>query len=77
MTTRPIKLEEHTYGLPAGTHIYMRLMTCEGRTEEIDVYITADGYRYHTSADNYITPENKQEKQHIRETIIAAFHELY
>lgn len=77
MNIKPIKFEEYTYGLPAGTHIYMRLMTCEGRTEEIDVYITADGYRYHTSADNYITPENKQEKQHIRETIIAAFHELY
>ena len=55
----------------------MRLRTCERRIEEIDVYITADGFRYHTSADNCITPENKQEKQHIRETIIAAFHELY
>lgn len=73
MTTRPIKFEEHTYG----SHIYMRLRTCERRIEEIDVYITADGFRYHTSADNCITPENKQEKQHIRETIIAAFHELY
>lgn len=64
-----IKLAEHT----CGTHIYMRLRLDNGRVEEIDAYITPDGWTYHTSADN--NPE--QPKPEIRRQIIEAFNELY
>lgn len=65
----PIKLNEHTYG----THIWMRLKTASGRIEEIDVYHTDSGIKYHTSADN--NPEYP--KPEVREEIIAAFNALY
>ena len=59
-----IKLTEQTNG----AHIYMRLRLDSGRVEEIDAYITEEGWRYVTSADR--TPE-------VRLRIIAAFHTLY
>ena len=46
----------------------MRLRLDSGRVEEIDAYITKEGWRYVTSADR--TPE-------VRLRIIAAFHTLY
>ncbi len=64
-----IKLVEHTYG----THVYMKLRTNSGRIEEIDAYITENGWHYHTSADN--NPDFP--KPEIRSEIIKAFHELY
>ena len=64
-----IKLCEHTYG----PHIYMRLKLDNGRIEEVDAYITENGMKYHTSADN--NPDFP--KPEIREWIIAAFNELY
>ena len=60
-----IKLAEETQG----THIYMRMRLESGRIEEIDVYITEEGIKYHTTADN-ISPE-------IRKEIIEAFNKLY
>ena len=59
-----IKLAEQTNG----PHIFMRLRLDSGRVEEIDAYITKEGWRYVTSADR--TPEG-------RLRIIAAFHTLY
>ena len=46
-----IKLAEQTNG----PHIFMRLRLDSGRVEEIDAYITKEGWRYVTSADR--TPE--------------------
>ena len=54
-----IKLAEQTNG----PHIFMRLRLDSGRVEEIDAYITEEGWRYGT-------PE-------VRLRIIAAFHTLY
>ena len=59
-----IKLAEQTNG----PHIFMRLRLDSGRVEEIDAYITEEGWRDVTSADR--TPE-------VRLRIIAAFHTLY
>ena len=59
-----VKLTEQTNG----PHIYMRLRLASGRVEEIDAYISEEGWRYVTSADR--TPE-------VRLRIIAAFHTLY
>ena len=42
-----IKLAEQTNG----PHIFMRLRLDSGRVEEIDAYITKEGWRYVTSAD--------------------------
>lgn len=64
-----MKLEEHTYG----THIYMRLLLDNGRIEEIDAYITQNGWSYHTSADN--NPDFP--KPELRAAIIDAFNALY
>ena len=64
-----IKLCEHTYG----THIYMRLKLDNGRTEEVDAYITENGMKYPTSADN--SPDFP--KPEIRAQIIEAFNERY
>ena len=41
-----IKLAEQTNG----PHIFMRLRLDSGRVEEIDAYITEEGWRYVTSA---------------------------
>ena len=51
----------------------MRLKLDKGRTEEGDEYITENGMKYHTSADN--NPDFP--KPEIRAQIIAAFNELY
>ena len=59
-----VKLTEQTNG----PHIFMRLRLDSGRVEEIDAYISEEGWRYVTSADR--TPE-------VRLRIIAAFHTLY
>ena len=59
-----IKLAEQTNG----PHIFMRLRLDSGRVEEIDAYISEEGWRYVTSADR--TPA-------VRLRIIAAFHTLY
>jgi len=48
-----IKLAEQTNG----PHIFMRLRLDSGRVEEIDAYITEEGWRYVTSADR--TPEGR------------------
>lgn len=64
-----IKLCEHTNG----PHIYMRLRLNNNRIEEIDAYITENGWIYRTSADN--NPDFP--KPEIRSQIINAFHELY
>ena len=56
-----VKLTEQTNG----PHIFMRLRLDSGRVEEIDAYISEEGWRYVTSADR--TPE-------VRLRIIAAFH---
>lgn len=64
-----IKLAEHT----DGCHAYMRLRLDNGRIEEIDAYFTADGVKYHTSADNNLDFP----KPEIRSQIIKAFNELY
>lgn len=60
-----VKLAEETQG----SHIYMRMKLESGRIEEIDVYITEAGIKYHTTADN-TNPE-------IRKEIIEAFNKLY
>ena len=59
-----VKLKEQTQG----AHIFMRLKTDTGHTEEISAYIRGDGWSYETTADN--DPE-------LRAEIIKAFHELY
>jgi len=64
-----IKLAEHT----DGTHIFMRLRLDNKRIEEIDAYITENGWTYRTSADN----NPNLPKPEIRAQIIKAFHELY
>ena len=42
-----VKLTEQTNG----PHIFMRLRLDSGRVEEIDAYISEEGWRYVTSAD--------------------------
>ena len=61
---KAVKLAESTYG----TRIFMMVKLASGRTEEIDVYLTNDGEKYSTTADN---------KPEVREEIISAFNELY
>lgn len=60
-----VKLVEHTYG----NHIYMKMQLDSGRIAEIDVYMTDNGERYKTSADNGT--------EYDRMEIIRAFNELY
>ncbi len=60
-----VKLIEHTYG----NHIYMKMQLDSGNIAEIDVYITAHGEIYKTSADNGAERD--------RVEIIRAFNELY
>lgn len=57
------KITEHTNG----THIYMK-MELNGKTQEIDVYLTNSGDVYKTTADN-------DEKE--RNEVIDAFNLLY
>lgn len=51
-----------------GNHVFMRLQFDSGRVEELDAYVTPEGWRYRTSADHTVE---------IRLKVIAAFHELY
>lgn len=71
------KLIEHTYGLATGAHIFMRIQMDNGRVEEIDVFIDADGHRYFTSADPGMEEANPEASVKSRQAIIDAFHELY
>ena len=66
---RPQKLAEETHG----THIYMKLQLLSGRVEEIDVYTTAAGYYYCTTADTC----DEEPPKGLRREIIQAFHDLY
>jgi hypothetical protein len=49
-----------------GAHIYMRL-SIDGKIEEIDAYISADGFKYRTTGDDCGN----------REKIISAFNVLF
>ena len=55
------KIVEHTNG----SHIYM-MLEIDGTEYEIDVYLSENGETYRTTADT-----------EMRETVIAAFNELY
>jgi hypothetical protein len=66
---RPRKLKEETHG----THRYMKMQLLSGRVEEIDVYITAEGYYYCTSADTC----DEEPPSGLRREIIQNFHNLY
>lgn len=67
------KIAEHTYG----NHIFMRMITESGRTEEIDVYLQPDGSeKYVTSADHGMEMDPEAHMK-VREEIIRAFNALY
>ena len=70
------KITEHTNG----THIYMKMQLDNKRIEEVDIYLTDNGKKYVTSADNGMelySGKELEERKALRQKIIDTFNELY